>query len=113
MFTLGLITVCMLMAAILALAFFIPILAQLGLGENAVKASFILLPGTLFSGILASVMGAKYSKLGIRRLLIPGFIIMSLSMLVLVLLETTFTTALIGYICFMTGGIILSSTFSN
>ncbi len=103
MFTLGLITVCMPMASVLALAFLIPILAQMGLGENAVKASFILLPGTLFSGMLAPVMGAKYSKIGVRWLLIPGFIIMSLSMLFLVFIETTFTTALIGYICFMTG----------
>lgn len=103
MFTLGLITVCMPMASVLALAFLIPILAQMGLGENAVKASMILLPGTLFSGMLAPVMGAKYSKVGVRWLLIPGFIIMSLSMLFLVLIETTFTTALIGYICFMTG----------
>ncbi len=103
MFTLGLITVCMPMASVLALAFLIPILAQMGLGENAVKASMILLPGTLFSGMLAPVMGAKYSKVGVRLLLIPGFIIMSLSMCFLVFAETTFTTALIGYICFMTG----------
>lgn len=103
MFTLGLITVCMPMASVLALAFLIPILAQMGLGENAVKASFILLPGTLFSGMLAPVMGAKYSKVGVRLLLIPGFIIMCLAMCFLVFVETTFTTALIGYIFFMTG----------
>ena len=103
MFTLGLITVCMPMASILALAFLIPILAQMGLGENAVKASFILLPGTLFSGILAPIMGEKYSKTGVRWLLIPGFIIMSLAMIFLVFVDTTFITTLIGYICFMTG----------
>ncbi|MDE7314196.1 MAG: MFS transporter [Mucispirillum sp.] len=103
MFILGLITVCMPMASILALAFLIPILAQMGLGENAVKASFILLPGTLFSGILAPIMGEKYSKTGVRWLLIPGFIIMSLAMIFLVFVDTTFITILIGYICFMTG----------
>lgn len=103
MFTLGLITVCMPMASILALAFLIPILAQMGLGENAVKASFILLPGTLFSGILAPIMGEKYSKTGVRWLLIPGFIIMSFAMIFLVFVDTTFITTLIGYICFMTG----------
>lgn len=72
MFTLGLITVCMPMASVLALAFLIPILAQMGLGENALKASFILLPGTLLSGLLAPFMGAKYAKFGVRRLIIPG-----------------------------------------
>lgn len=103
MFTLGLITVCMPMASVLALSFLIPILAQMGLGKNALQASFIMLPGTLFSGMLAPVMGAKYSKFGVRRLLIPGFIIMSLSMFYLVFTETTYISSIIGYICFMTG----------
>lgn len=103
MFTLGLITVCMPMASVLALSFLIPILAQMGLGKNALQASFIMLPGTLFSGMLAPIMGAKYSKFGVRRLLIPGFIIMSLSMLYLVFTETTYISSIIGYICFMTG----------
>ncbi len=103
MFTLGLITVCMPMASVLALAFLIPILAQMGLGENALKASFILLPGTLLSGLLAPFMGAKYAKFGVRRLIIPGFIIMSLAMIYLLLVEVSFITTLIGYICFMTG----------
>ena len=103
MFTLGLITVCMPMASVLALSFLIPILAQMGLGKNALQASFIMLPGTLFSGMLAPVMGAKYSKYGVRRLLIPGFIIMCLSMFYLVFTETTYISSIIGYICFMTG----------
>ena len=103
MFTLGLITVCMPMASVLALSFLIPILAQMGLGKNALQASFIMLPGTLFSGMLAPVMGAKYSKFGVRRLLIPGFIIMCLSMFYLVFTETTYISSIIGYICFMTG----------
>ncbi len=103
MFTLGLITVCMPMASVLALAFLIPILAQMGLGENALKASFILLPGTLLSGLLAPFMGAKYAKFGVRWLIIPGFIIMSLAMIYLLLVEVSFITTLIGYICFMTG----------
>lgn len=103
MFTLGLITVCMPMASVLALSFLIPILAQMGLGKNALQASFIMLPGTLFSGMLAPVVGAKYSKFGVRRLLIPGFIIMCLSMFYLVFTETTYISSIIGYICFMTG----------
>ena len=103
MFTLGLITVCMPMASVLALSFLIPILAQMGLGKNALQASFIMLPGTLFSGMLVPVMGAKYSKFGVRRLLIPGFIIMCLSMFYLVFTETTYISSIIGYICFMTG----------
>ena len=103
MFTLGLITVCMPMASVLALSFLIPILAQMGLGKNALQASFIMLPGTLFSGMLAPVMGAKYSKFGVSRLLIPGFIIMCLSMFYLVFTETTYISSIIGYICFMTG----------
>lgn len=103
MFTLGLITVCMPMASVLALSFLIPILAQMGLGKNALQASFIMLPGTLFSGMLAPVMGAKYSKFGVRRLLIPGFIIMCLSMFYLVFTEITYISSIIGYICFMTG----------
>lgn len=103
MFTIGLITVCMPMAAVLALSFLIPILAQMGLGKNALQASLIMLPGTLFSGMLAPVMGAKYSKYGVRRLLIPGFIIMCLSMFYLVFTETTYISSIIGYICFMTG----------
>ena len=103
MFTLGLITVCMPMASVLALSFLIPILAQMGLGKNALQASFIMLPGTLFSGMLAPVMGVKYSKFGVRRLLIPGFIIMCLSMFYLVFTETTYISSIIGYICFMTG----------
>lgn len=103
MFTLGLLTVCMPMAGVLALSFLIPILAQMGLGKNAVQASLIMLPGTLISGTLAPFMGAKYSKLGVRRLLIPGFIIMSLSMLYLVLVDITYTATITGYMCFMFG----------
>lgn len=103
MFTLGLITVCMPMASVLALSFLIPILAQKGFGVNAFHASLIMLPGTFFSGLLAPVMGAKYSKLGARKLLIPGFIIMSLSMFFLVFVDLNYTLTLIGYVSFMMG----------
>ena len=103
MFSIGLVTVCMPMAAILALAFLIPLLSQLGLAESAFKASLILFPGTLLSGILAPVMGAKYSKLGARKLLIPGFMIMCLSMLFLVSVGITHNIAVLSYLCFMLG----------
>ena len=103
MFSIGLVTVCMPMAAILALAFLIPLLSQLGLAESAFKASLILFPGTLLSGILAPIMGAKYSKLGARKLLIPGFMIMCLSMLFLVSVGITHNIAVLSYLCFMLG----------
>lgn len=103
MFTIGLITVCMPMAAVLALAFLVPMLSQLGLSDTAFKASLILFPGTALSGILAPIMGAKYSKLGARKLLIPGFIIMSMSMLFLINVDITHNLAVAGYLFFMLG----------
>lgn len=103
MFTLGLITVCMPMASVLALSFLIPMLAQKGLGESALMASLIMLPGTAVSGLLAPFIGAKYSKFGARKLIIPGFTIMSLSMIYLVFINIDHTTAVAGYLCFMIG----------
>lgn len=103
MFSLGLITVCMPMASVLALAFLIPMLSQKGLGESALMASLIMLPGTAISGLLAPLIGAKYSKFGARKLIIPGFVIMSLSMIYLVYINIDHTTAVAGYLCFMIG----------
>lgn len=103
MFTIGLVTVCMPMASVLALAFLVPVLSQFGLSDTAFKASLILFPGTALSGILAPIMGAKYSKLGARKLLIPGFIIMSLSMLFLINVNITHNIAVAGYLFFMLG----------
>ena len=103
MFTLGLITVCMPMAAILSLAFLIPMLSQFGLLETAFQASLILFPGTALAGLLAPYIGSKYAKLGARKLLIPGFIIMNGAIIFLVFINITHNIAVAGYILFMIG----------
>lgn len=103
MFTLGLITVCMPMAAILSLAFLIPMLSQFGLLETAFQASLILFPGTALAGLLAPYIGSKYAKLGARKLLIPGFIIMNGAIIFLVFINITHNIAVAGYILFMLG----------
>ncbi len=103
MFFLGLIAVCVPTTIILALAFLIPIYAQKGLFVNALEASFLLAPGAALAGILAPMMGAKYSRTGIRKLLIPGFTIMTASMLYLILIEKGYINTLLGYTVFMFG----------
>mgnify|MGYP003376317805 CR=1 FL=1 len=103
MFKLGLITVCVPMSVILALAFLIPIYAQNGLGKKALESSFILFPGAALTGLIAPVMGIKYSKYGVRKLLIPGFTLMSLAMLYIIISEKTYINAIISYFTLMLG----------
>ncbi|WP_255491788.1 MULTISPECIES: MDR family MFS transporter [unclassified Actinotalea] len=55
----------------------LPIYAQDVLGLQALQTGLLLLPGGLLMGLLAPLVGRLYDRVGARRLLVPGTLVVS------------------------------------
>ena len=78
-------TMAVIIMAIIALAMFgtltlLPQYLQNVVGLDALTSGFVLLPGSVLMGVLAPVMGRVYDAQGPRVLLVPGTIIVALSL---------------------------------
>ncbi|WP_028559629.1 DHA2 family efflux MFS transporter permease subunit [Paenibacillus pinihumi] len=80
MFSLSVVLFIVVMMLLLSSMLLLPILLQNGLGKSALQAGLLLLPGTLISGIMAPFMGKIFDKYGPRRLIIPGLILIGVTM---------------------------------
>lgn len=67
----------------------LPMFMQGGLGLNSAQAGLFLLTGGICNGIMSLLNGRIFDKYGPRRLVIPGFILATSSVLVFTNLSTT------------------------
>ncbi|MFM6977789.1 MAG: MDR family MFS transporter [Micrococcales bacterium] len=73
-----LVSVCM---ALFGLALQVPIFAQTALGFTPLEIGLVLLPGTLFNGLISPYVGRLSDKFGPTKLMRPGSIITSLALI--------------------------------
>ena len=67
--------------ALFGLAILVPIFAQKALGLSALETGLMLLPGTLFNGLISPYVGALSDRFGAAKLLRPGIIVVAASLL--------------------------------
>ncbi|WP_379152788.1 DHA2 family efflux MFS transporter permease subunit [Paenibacillus sp. sgz5001063] len=80
MFVVGLLMVFICMMVILSSMLILPMYLQQGQGYSAFKAGLLLLPGGLINGLMSPIMGRLFDKYGPKWLVIPGLVIVAVSL---------------------------------
>lgn len=80
MFTLGLLIVFIAFMIILSSSILLPLYLQTGLGLAAFTAGLVLLPGGVLNGLMSPLTGRIFDKYGPRGLVIPGFILIIITL---------------------------------
>jgi len=93
------------MMTLLGTIILLPIYTQNVLGIDALQTGLLLMPGGLIMGLLAPSVGRMYDKIGARRLVIPGTILVSgvLWALTTVGEDTSIWNILIGHMILSVG----------
>lgn len=81
----------------------LPLFMQSALLASAAAAGLVLLPGSLLSGLVSPFMGRLFDKYGPRKLLIPGSIVLSVTMFLFSRLDlhTPLWVIAVGYVLLM------------
>ncbi|OUS75974.1 MFS transporter [Paenibacillus sp. MY03] len=95
MFIVGLLMVLACMMIILSSMIILPMFLQKGLGLSALVTGLMLLPGSALNGILSPRMGRLFDKYGPKWLVIPGFIVVSVTVWFFTTLTITSSVAFI------------------
>ncbi len=80
MYIVGLFMVLTCMMIILSTMIILPMFLQSGMGLSALAAGMMLLPGSALNGILSPRMGRLFDRYGPKWLVIPGLIVVALSL---------------------------------
>ncbi|MBT2290902.1 multidrug efflux MFS transporter [Paenibacillus albidus] len=80
MFVVGVAMVFICMMVILSSMLILPMYLQQGQGYTAFKAGLLLLPGGIINGLMSPIMGRLFDKYGPKWLVIPGLIIVAVSL---------------------------------
>ena len=83
MFTLGLFSVFITFMIIMSSMILLPLYLQTGLGLAAFVAGLVLLPGGVINGLMSPVMGRIFDRYGPKALVIPGFVVMMITLFIL------------------------------
>lgn len=98
MFTLVIILMLVLMMAMFSTMIMLPLFLQNALGMTALAAGLVLMPGGIINGIMAPISGKLFDKFGPRVMIIPGLILMCISILLFSRIEASWTG---GYVIFL------------
>ncbi|MEK5237096.1 DHA2 family efflux MFS transporter permease subunit [Paenibacillus sp. FSL L8-0470] len=80
MFTVGVLMVFICMMVILSSMLILPMYLQQGQGYTAFKAGLLLLPGGIINGLMSPIMGRLFDKYGPKWLVIPGLVLVAVSL---------------------------------
>lgn len=80
MFVVGVLMVFICMMVILSSMLILPMYLQQGQGYSAFKAGLLLLPGGIINGLMSPVMGRMFDKYGPKWLVIPGLVLVAVSL---------------------------------
>jgi DHA2 family lincomycin resistance protein-like MFS transporter len=103
-FSIATVLMMLMMATLLGAIVLLPIYMQTVLGISTLETGLLLLPGGLLMGLLSPLVGRLYDRFGARPLLIPGAIVVSLS-----LWSTLLFTAHSGVVPLLVFHILLSA----
>ena len=78
-FTLTTVIGCILNIASVGVGIIVPIFLQSVLGQSAFKSGLVLLPGALMMAAMMMVSGRLFDKYGVKKLAIPGIILLTVS----------------------------------
>jgi len=103
MYSLGVIMFVIIIMAMFASEIILPVFMQGPLALSAATAGLILLPGSLINGLLSPVMGHAFDKFGPRLLMIPGSILLSATLFIMMRLDMSTPTwvIVVSYILLM------------
>ena len=103
MYTLGVLMFLIIIMAMFSSEIILPMFMQGPLALTAATAGLVLLPGSLLSGLLSPVMGHLFDKLGPRKLLVPGTLVLCVTLFILsrLNLETPSWLIVVCYILLM------------
>ncbi|WP_412459211.1 MDR family MFS transporter [Alkalihalobacillus trypoxylicola] len=79
MFLVGLLLVMLVMMTMFAMMLVLPVYMQGALAFTAVATGLVMLPGGLINGAMSPVMGRLFDKFGPRPILIPGTILLAVT----------------------------------
>lgn len=80
MFTVGVLMIFICMMVILSSMLILPMYLQQGQGYSAFKAGLLLLPGGIINGLMSPLMGRLFDKYGPKWLVIPGLVVVAVSL---------------------------------
>ncbi|MNX23777.1 putative multidrug resistance protein EmrY [compost metagenome] len=89
MFSLAVILMVILMMTLFSTLTLLPMFMITGLALKAFTVGLILLPGGIINGLMSPVTGRLFDKFGPRALVIPGIVIMTLSLWMFTRVTTT------------------------
>lgn len=98
MFSLVTVLMLVLMMAMFSTMIMLPLFLQNVLLLSALSAGLVMMPGSILNGIMAPVSGVLFDKFGPKVLVIPGLIIMSVSIWLFSGIEAGWTN---GYVIFL------------
>ncbi|GAF23987.1 LOW QUALITY PROTEIN: drug resistance transporter, EmrB/QacA family [Bacillus sp. JCM 19047] len=79
MFLIGLLLVMLTMMTMFAMMLVLPVYMQGALAFTAVATGLVMLPGGLINGAMSPIMGRLFDKFGPRPILIPGTILLAIT----------------------------------
>ncbi|MDF9839140.1 DHA2 family lincomycin resistance protein-like MFS transporter [Paenibacillus sp. PastF-1] len=80
MFTVAVLMIFICMMIILSAMLILPMYLQQGQGYSAFKAGLLLLPGGIINGLMSPIMGRLFDKYGPKWLVIPGLVVVAVSL---------------------------------
>ena len=80
MFVIGLILIVIVMMVMLSSMILLPLYLQTVLALSTFTAGLLLLPGGIMNGFLSPIMGGLFDKFGPKWLVIPGFVLVLVSL---------------------------------
>jgi len=88
-FTIAIVLMAVFMMSLFGVVILIPIYAQNVLGVTALTTGLFLLPGGLLMGFMGPFVGRLYDRFGARALIVPGAVVVALSLWGMVLFNAT------------------------
>lgn len=98
MFSLVTVLMLVLMMSMFSTMIMLPLFLQNALGLTALAAGLVMMPGGIVNGLMAPISGKLFDKFGPRVLIIPGLVLLSLSIFLFSRVDSSWTG---GYVIFL------------
>lgn len=98
MFSLVTVLMLVLMMSMFSTMIMLPLFLQNGLGLTALAAGLVMMPGGIINGLMAPITGKLFDKFGPRVLVIPGLVLLCISIFLFTRIDASWTG---GYVIFL------------
>lgn len=98
MFALVTVLMLVIMMSMFSTMIMLPLFLQNALGMTALAAGLVLMPGGIINGLMAPIAGRLFDKFGPRMLVVPGLVLMALSIFLFSRIDASWSG---GYVIFL------------